>query len=287
VPLVTLLHEYAYPWGRSGARGLAWAVTQRAVLREVVRASAGLVVTAAFRARWLRRRLWLPRREIGVAPVFSNLPVASAAASGGARQGHTVGLFGYAYEGARMELVLDAVREVHDTVPELSLVLLGAPGPGSVAADGWLAAARARGIEHSIHFSGVLPAQQLADELASCAVLLHPETTGPTSRKTTLAGSLASGRPVLALDGPRTWQELRDEGAAAIVAPRAGALAGAIVSMLANPERADALGALGRDFAASQMSLARASGVVRGALEAATGGRGHPSPSEPPRLAHL
>src|SRR5271166_2739980 len=35
-PLVSVLHEYAYPWGRDGVAGAAWATTQRAALLGVM-----------------------------------------------------------------------------------------------------------------------------------------------------------------------------------------------------------------------------------------------------------
>src|SRR5262245_2104563 len=79
IPLVTILHEFAYPWGRDGLRGATWAVTQRAELVEVMRASDALLTTTDFQADWLRSRPWLARRPIAVAPVFSNLPAPSGA----------------------------------------------------------------------------------------------------------------------------------------------------------------------------------------------------------------
>ena len=122
-PLVTLLHEYAYPWGRAGLRGAVWALTQRAVLIEVVRASTALDVTADFRAERLASRRWLPRRPVVVAPVFSNLPEPARApgaepAKGGAGgETRVVGLFGYGAEGTEVELVLDALRLLREPGP--------------------------------------------------------------------------------------------------------------------------------------------------------------------------
>lgn len=270
VPLVSFMHEFAYPWGLGGPRGVAWAVTQRAALIDVMRASSGVVVTAPSRAAWLASRPWLPRREIGFAPVFSNLPP-PAEGTAPARDG-TVGLFGYAYEGADMGLVLDALRELRERDPGVRLRLLGAPGADTPAARQWLTAARARGVEAALSFSGVLGAQELSDELARCDVLLHPEPSGPTARKGTLAGSLASARPVVALDGPRSWRELVDAQAAAVVAPRAEALAETVGRLLGEPRLADELGARGGEFARRQMGLERSARAVREALDTALSG---------------
>jgi glycosyltransferase involved in cell wall biosynthesis len=288
VPVVTVLHEYAYPWRRGGARGALWAVSQRAVLRRVVRASDAVVVTADFRAAWLRSRRLLPAREVAFAPVFSNLPAASGAARPGSpasaeasppapagqpAERPAVGLFGYSYEGAPQSLVLDAVGELHARGRPVELRLLGSPGRASAVGRRWEDGARARGIGHAISFSGRLDAQELADALASCELLLFADAPGPTSRKTTLAASLAAGRPVVALDGRHAWGELVRAEAAQIVAPTAPALSRAVAQLLADPELRERLGRRGRSFAESAMGLERAAGVVSGVLERAAGRR--------------
>jgi glycosyltransferase involved in cell wall biosynthesis len=265
-PVISVLHELAYPWELGGARGKLWALSQRALLTGVVRDSDALVVTAPFRADWLASRAWLPRRPTELAPVFSNLPEPSSERARGEPDGRAIGLFGYAYEGAAISLLLDALRLLREREPGARLVLLGAPGPGSPAAQQWLAAARTRGLENALSFSGVLPAQELSDALADCAVLLHAEATGPTSRKGTLVGSLASGRPVVAIDGPLRWAELIESQAALVVEPTAAALAGAVGGLLADEQRRERLGERGREFARSTMGVERSAEAVLSAL---------------------
>ncbi len=278
LPLVTVLHEFAYPWKRGGLRGRAWALTQRALLLEVMRASAGLVVTAPLRAQWLAAQPWLPRRPIAVAPVFSNLPAPSVRRSPAQRDGNVVGLFGYAYEGAAVALVLDALGLLHARGLLVQLQLLGAPGRDTPAAEAWLKGARTRGIEQTLCFSGVLSAQDLSDALAACDVLLHPEPSGPTSRKGTLAASLAAGSAVVAIDGPRAWDELIESRAALVVKPSAAALADAIAGLLEAAERRQALGASGAEFARRAMGVERSAQVVGGLLEQLVSGRAARSP---------
>lgn len=267
-PLVAILHEYAYPWGRSGARGLVWALSQRAYLRELARASAALVLTTDFRAEQLATRRWLPRRRLAVAPVFSNLPAPRERRPGGpAGASHaTLGLFGYAAEATESGLVLDALRLLREERPEVGLRLLGAPGPDSPAGRAWSAEAAARGVGEAVSFTGMLSAQELSDALAGCTALVFADPTGPTSRKTTLAASLASGSPVVAIDGPHRWQALAQAGAARIVAPEAHALADAAGDLLGDPAARDELGGRGREFARREMSVARAAEVVGGLL---------------------
>ncbi|HEX4483744.1 MAG TPA: glycosyltransferase [Solirubrobacteraceae bacterium] len=270
LPLVTFMHEYAYPWRLGGARGKVWAATQRFVLREVVSASTALVVSADARAASLRSRAWLPRRPVAVAPVFSNLPSPGTPARprGVVRR---LGLFGYGHEGVDFATVLDALGELRERAGEVELTLLGAPGSPSPAAERWRREAAARGLADAIGFSGRLPAQRLADALAGCDVLLFAERGGATSRKTTLAASLSSGRPVVALDGANSWPELSRARAAVIVEPRAQALAGAIATLLADRDLRARQGELGRGFAARAMSVEHSASVVGAALRSAIG----------------
>jgi glycosyltransferase involved in cell wall biosynthesis len=267
LPLVTFMHEYAYPWHLGGARGKVWALTQRLVLRDVVRCSSALVVSAETRAQRLRARAWLARRPISVAPVFSNLPAGSAVSPTPGR----LGLFGYGHEGVDAAAVLDALRSLRTRLGEVELLLLGAPGSPSPAASRWRRQAAARGLDGAVAFSGRLPAGELSAALAGCEVLLFAERGGATSRKTTLAASLASGRPLVALDGPNGWSELSRAHAAVIVEPRAGPLADAIALLLADERARERQGELGRAFAERAMSVEHSAGVVGAALGAAVG----------------
>jgi glycosyltransferase involved in cell wall biosynthesis len=276
VPMVSVLHEYAYPWRRGGARGTLWAATQRAILLEVMRASSATVVTADFRAAWLKRQPLLPKREAVLAPVFSNLP--PPAPDRQVQPRPSVGLFGYSYEGTAQTVVLDALAALHEQGTPAELCLLGAPGSDSETGRQWFQAAQARGLADALRFSGIVDAQELSDALAGCDILLFADAPGPTSRKTTLAASLASGRPVVALDGRHTWNELTDSSAALVVAPSAPALADAVFGLLHDDDRRERLGARGRLFAREAMSVERAASAVARLLQrvvARAGGSGH------------
>jgi glycosyltransferase involved in cell wall biosynthesis len=292
VPVISVLHEFAYSWSKGGARGKVWALTQRVALSEVMRASAAVLVTTDSRARWIRSRRWLPQRPVAVAPVFSNLPASAASAASaspaalgvpaspaapasptalGASAGgqRTAGLFGYSYDDAAVPLVLDALRRLVDERGDVRLLLLGAPGSESPSAQRWREAAHARGLTDALSFSGTLSAQELSDALASCEVLLFVASAGPSSRKGTLAASLASGRPVVAVDGPNRWQELAGSDAALIVAPTADALAAAVGALLVDSAEREALGARSRAFSRERMSVARTADAVIGLIEGA------------------
>lgn len=261
IPCITVLHEFAYPWSHGGLRGKIWALTQRAALVDVMRTSTAVIVTTDLRAKWLASRLWLPRRPIRVTPVFSNLPPPTAVRRPDSHD-FTIGLFGYSYEGAAACLVLDAIRLLKDRGIHLTLMLLGAPGCSSAAAEAWLTAARTRDVAHALFFSGILSASDLSDALASCDVLLFADVAGPSSRKTTLAASLASGRPVVAIDGPARWSELVQSKAVEVVQRTPPALADAIGALLTDEGLRESLGARGRTFAEQRMSITRSAETV-------------------------
>jgi glycosyltransferase involved in cell wall biosynthesis len=271
-PIVSALHEFAFPWRYAGLRGDVWALSQRALLVEVMRTSAAVIVAADARAEWLASRPWLPKRPVVVTPVFSNLPAPSPP-SAPARERPRVGMFGYSYEDGGISLVLDAIAALKLRGIDVELLLLGAPGRASGAGERWLQAAGTRGLADAISFSGRLPAQGLSDELAACDVVLFGDPAGPSSRKTTLAASLASGRPVVAIDGQLAWLELARSDAARVVPARPAELAGALAELLLDGPRGAALGARGRDFAERRMSVASSADAVGAVLDLVTHGQ--------------
>ncbi len=266
IPLVAMMHELAYPWRYADWRGDVWALTQRALLIDVMRASTAAIVTADARAQWLASRPWLPNRRVLVAPVFSNLPP-PAGVPPRDRSRQVIGLFGYSYQGAAVSVVLDAIRLLHDRGGDVQLRLLGAPGRSSSAGEAWLTAAGTRALTGALSFSEALPAQALSNALAACDVLLFGDTAGPSSRKGTLAASLASGRPVVALDGRNRWPKLVEAKAACVVQPTPRALADAIHALLADEQRRETLGARGRSFAGREMGVARSAEAVTTLLD--------------------
>jgi hypothetical protein len=274
VPVVTVLHEFAYPLGYGGWRGRVWAFTQRMMLVAVMRSSAAVIVTAGSRAEWLAARWWLPKRPVVAAPVFSNLPPVSAGTGPDREASPLVGLFGYAYQGTARTLLLDALGELHRRGIGARLILLGAPGPASPAGEEWRADALARGLQDSLSFSGELPAQALSDALSSCELLLFGDTAGPSPRKGTLAGSLASGRPLVAIDGPYTWPELVQREVIRLAAPSAMAVADEIAKLLGDEGARDALGARAREFYEREMAVSRTAHATSGLIEQALRGRG-------------
>ncbi len=266
VPVIAIMHEIAYPWRKGGLKGSVWAATQRVALLEVVRACSAVIVTADFRADWLSSRRWLPTRPVALAPVFSNLPP-PASTTRRARAMPVIGLFGYSFAPATVSLVIDAVRRLADRGIRLQLLLLGAPGQDSQAGELWRRTAESREVAETLSFSGMLSAQELSDALAATDILLYADVAGLASRKGTLAGSLASGRPLIALEGRRRWSELLDADAALVVPRSSDALVEAVQALLADEGAREALGARGRAFAEQAMGVARTAAVVKGFMD--------------------
>jgi hypothetical protein len=229
---VTVLHEYALPWGKNGWRGVIQGAAQRFALPPVVSTSSALVVTTDERADWLRRRIWLPRRATAIAPVFSNLPDAFTVPPQSAGP-MRIGMFGYPPSSA--PLIAGAMARLLSGGTAAELWLLGTPGPNTTVGEAWRQAGTGAGIGAALRFTGVLRPAALAGELSRCHILVFDDGDRPSSRKGTLASALASGRPVVAVDGARTWSTLVRDGAIRLVTREPAALGDTLLSVLSTP----------------------------------------------------
>ena len=193
-------------------------------------ACSALIVTTDWRARWIGSRRLLPHRPVLVAPVFSNLPSSAPGVSPDGTE-PVVGLFGYSYQGAAISLVLDAISGLRGNGRQVRLGCWAHPariprraGPGSPGRQS--APCRMHCRSPGGFGAGSIGRDRPLRRAAfrRCGRALAAQGT--------LAGSLASGRPVIAIDGRHTWRALVSAGAARVVAPEADALAGAIDSLL-------------------------------------------------------
>jgi hypothetical protein len=181
-------------------------------------------------------------------------------------------------------LILDSLSELAASGVRVRLRLLGAPGRESPAGASWLEGARSRNLTGMLSFSGALPAQALSNELAACDVLLFADGAGPTSRKGTLAASLASGRAVVAIDGPQSWPELVSAEAVRLADASPRGLAAAISALLGDAHERVALGGRGRAFAELHMGVDRTAKAVWTLLGGALGPTGAPAPRDSPSV---
>lgn len=267
LPTITVMHEFAFPWGRNALRGTAWAVTQRLALLPVVGASSGVVVSTERSAAWLQSRRWLPQRPVIIAPVVSALPeVVSERPSVGAEDFSDtaplkVGMFGYPPRWAHT--IARAIADLSRAFGPVELCLVGAPGPGSAPGEAWRRAAAEAGVGNRLSFTGVVTPESLVSELASCQLCIFDDGGGPSARKSTLAALLACGRPVVAADGPDTWRRLVDDQAVRLVPNESAAMGHALVELANDPVGRHELGCRARDF----YHRYQARKVVAGTLE--------------------
>ncbi len=252
---VVVLHELVYDWGRSGARGLAWALSQRLALLPLATGAAALVVTTDRRGAWVRR--WLRRRP-AVVPVWSSMPREGRPAPRGAAP--LLGCFGWGAVGPRERvLALDALAGIGR---DARLVLVGglASSPMRTA---WYADAAARGLGDRLDATGPLEPDGVAAQLLALDVYLHLDDVGPVSRKSSLATALGLGLAIVATDGRETWRVLRDTGAVRVVPPRAADLVSAVESLLDEPAERTALQARALACYDAQLSFDRALAAYR------------------------
>lgn len=255
-PVVVFLHEFVYPFKRSGWRGLVWALTQRLVLVVLVASSAGVVLTTEDRAAWLKSRVWLPKRPVAFVPVFSNLSLHSKEAEFRPQRLTSlgIGVLGFGSEGIQVDSIVSALGGLAQNGIDAHLVLLGSPGPDGPHGERWRRAAQEAGCADVMSFTGIRELSELAKDLAAVDVVVHPEAGGPTSRRTTLAAALAFGKPVVALDGPHTWRRFVDEGAVIVVPDSPAATLGELVSLAEDGPRRENLGRQAHEFYAVHLA---------------------------------
>jgi glycosyltransferase involved in cell wall biosynthesis len=242
-----VMHEYAHDFGTRGWRGDMLAATQRAALRMVVAACDRLLVTTERRKDWFETRRWLPHRPTLFAPVPSSFPEVDLSPS---RNGEfRIGVLGFGGESVDPHATLRAVAELRREGVPAHLVLIGSPGGFG---NRWLQAAETRRISEAVEVTGVLEPRAVATAAASSDLLVFPNLGGATPRKTTLAASLASGRPVIALDGPETWEALRTERVLSLV--DGARLEDRIREFARSADLRDELGRRGRDFYQRRMA---------------------------------
>jgi glycosyltransferase involved in cell wall biosynthesis len=193
----------------------------------MLRVSSGALVTTDDRAVWLSTRFWLPKINVSVVPVCSNVPVPCGRQ---VRMTRNIGVFGFGGESFSPAVVMQALARVASEDSRIQLVLVGSPGEESTQGRRWRRVALEVGCESHVSFTGVLDAERLQDVLLGIQVMVFPDVSGPTSRKTTLAAALACGKAIVALDGPQRWEGL--VRAKAVVLARDWEEVGAAISAL-------------------------------------------------------
>lgn len=261
IPVITVLHEIAYPWGPRGLNRRLFSIAQHLALLPVLAGSTAILVTTEARATFVRQWSRLRcRPAVEVAPVFSTLgqQLPPSPEADDLRQ---IGVVGYSADGAQPELFFDALRHLR-SLDGIRIVLLGAPGRCSVQGEVWVEAAQRVGMEAAVNFTGVLAPEDLGHHIAECDLIALVDAEGPSSRRTMLAAALAYGRPVVAIDGPNRWNAPVSDGAISLVPPVSRNLGAAIQRLVDHPEERTAMSAVAVMFYEREMSLNRTCDVL-------------------------
>ena len=152
-----------------------------------------------------------------------------------------------AYQG--LDLLFAAARHVASVRPDARFVLVGGR-PEQVEA----ARARAReaGLDASAIFAGQRPADEIPLFLDAADVLVSPRSTG-TNTPLKIYQYLRAGRPIVATR-LLTHTQVLDDDVAILTPATPDGLAGGILSALADPERARAVGERARLLAETKYS---------------------------------
>ena len=168
----------------------------------------------------------MPRRAVLLSPVISTLPKSVGRFGAEVPLPSEVALLGFSPAEVDVDLVLRSVAVLRAGGRSVRLRLIGSPGEASPIGEHWKRAAGRAGCAEVLTFTGILSPERLAETLSSAGIILIALRTGPSSRKTTVASALASGRPIVAVDGIDTWERLRATAAVCLVPPSAEAVAG-------------------------------------------------------------
>lgn len=156
-----------------------------------------------------------------------------------------VGLYTGTFESYQgLDLLYAATAIVRQTRPDLTLVLVGGDPDQVAVARRQVAAA---GLADAVIFTGQRPADEIPAYLDAATFLVSPRSTG-TNTPLKIYQYLRSGRPIVATDLRTHTQVLSSEIAFLGAATPAG-FAGAMLEVLRDPVRADAVGAAARRVA--------------------------------------
>jgi glycosyltransferase involved in cell wall biosynthesis len=241
-PLVLVLHELWYPWGRNGLKGLVWAVAQRMQLRGVMAAATKTVVTTDKRKAHLERLF--PKASVEMIPIGANVAATGVPNGTRARLGIPADAFVLAHlgaigEGRNLAPALTALASLRAKGEDVRLVLVGRTGIPVPRAEG-------------VHATGILDHDGLSASLKAADAYLFAEPTGPTSRKGSLLAALEHGLPVVAYRGRDGEPQFAES--ALLVEPEPKAIATAVRRLRLDPAYAKALGRAARNLADARYS---------------------------------
>lgn len=181
------------------------------------------------------------------------------------REQPVVGFVGLFYRHQGVHILIEAAPRILEEAPTTRFLIVG----DGVMRHAWEQLARQRGVATSMWFTGQLPYQQIPRYLQAMDVLVAPFTTdrGETSPFKVL-DALASCRPVVASDLTSVRLIQDGSGAITLVPPeKQDALAEAVLTLLRQPDRRQAVGSAGRAHVCAHYTWERIARQLVVALE--------------------
>lgn len=267
-PITAFLHEYAVSTSWREPQSLLIGAAQQVALTRLLKSCSACVVTTEQRLAALRNRRSAVRLAMAFLPVPSG--IAPMAVAGSRTDGGPIriGVLGWATPGYAVDTVTGAVTRLLAEGHDVSLTLIGQPGPESDDARAWTESSPGG----AVVMTGVLDRCELSRALASMDMLAFPDPDGPASRKSTLAAALAHGLPIIAFDGPGRWAAAIASGAVVIAPNDAHGLALALATLVSSAAARVEQGARALAFSHEHLDpRAVVDGVL--ALSANIGGR--------------
>jgi glycosyltransferase involved in cell wall biosynthesis len=257
----TMFHEVAFPFERhQPLRHRFLACVTHWMAFKVARASSRLFISTP---AWQRRIAWMsrPHTPIQWMTIPSNLPTAVELLP---RTGAPViAHFGaYNVQGSHLGEEILAILQADASV---QIWLLGRGGE-TLAAE--LAAAHPQ-FRGRLVATGALPAEQIAQRLASADVILQPYPDGVTTRRSSLMAALRLGRPIVTTRGSRTEPLWQQSGAVELVdAGDINELQRRTIALLHNPQRRAELSDRARQLYDEHFDVRHTIAILRQAVEA-------------------
>ena len=208
-----------------------------------------------------------PIRSAVVPNALDPAPFLPLGASAERARSHTILMLARIHPLKGFDVLVPAMRQVVDAEPRARLVLAGPDEGGHLReVEARIAAA---GLDAHVALPGLLDATARDRALEDAAVLVAPSVTENFCMS--VAEGMAAALPVVVSDGVRMASEIAAAGAGLVVPREPGALAGALLRLLASPVERAQMGARGRQLVTERYTPGAVGAALRTAYEGALG----------------
>jgi glycosyltransferase involved in cell wall biosynthesis len=149
--------------------------------------------------------------------------------------------------------LIDAFAQIATAIPQAELIFIGRGGT-----ERWKERLESRGLANRAIFLGSLSRDDVARRLRACAVLCAPSYVEPYGQN--ILEAMASGKPVIGTTANRQRHLIDPKGGFLIEPGDDKALAGALLAVLGDPERAGRMGSHNRKLVQERNAWSKVAG---------------------------